>query len=238
MAISYLVVVAGVVVDQTLSPQQFYADSTPIRVSRSEAVKVRLVVYKSDGTRQDLSEVGLGVFLGVKPRFPRGVAALFTVQADLVDAANGVCEVELTSALIATLDPDSYEWDALIVDGEGTPTRIVLLSSLTVDDGVALPGAAVVPPAETPLGTAVRRIVYTVTADDVAAGGQDLSVPISPAAANADYGAVANVATTTVAGAVFAMCPAGTGDRTTSTVRVLVSAALSAGDTVEVFLTR
>lgn len=238
MAVEHVVFVAGVVVDQTLDPQQFYADSTPIRVSRGEAVRVRLVVYKSDGTRQDLSEVGLGVFLGVKPRFPRGVTALFTVQATLVDAANGVCDITLTSALIATLDPDSYEWDVLVVDGAGTPTRVVLLSSLAVDDGVALPGAAIVPPAETPLGTAVRRIVYTVTADDVTAGGQDLSVPISPAAADADYGAFANVATNTIAGVLFAQCPNGSGDRTTSTVRVLVSAALAAGDTVEVFLTR
>lgn len=238
MPISHVVFVVGVVVDQTLSPQQFYADATPIRISRGEAVKVRLVVYKSDSTRQDLSEVGLAIALGVKPRTPRGAEALFTVLADIVDAVNGVCEVEITSALTLELDPDTYEWDVLLTDGEGTPTRLVLLSSLTVDDSAALPGAGVVPPAETPLGTAVRRIVYVVTADDVLAGGQDLTVPISPAAANASYGAFANVATTTVSGAVFAQCPAGTGDRTTGSVRVLVAAALSEGDTVEVFLTR
>lgn len=75
---------------------------------------------------------------------------------------------------------------------------------------------------------------YTVTADDVTAGGDDFTVPLDSAEVDAEYGAFAEVAE----GDSTITCQVPISGRTTTQVNVLASAPLQEGDIIEVFTAR
>jgi hypothetical protein len=75
---------------------------------------------------------------------------------------------------------------------------------------------------------------YTVTPDDVTAGGDDFTVPLDSAEDDADYGAFAEVAE----GDSTITCQVPISGRTTTQVNVLATAPLEAGDIIEVFIAR
>jgi hypothetical protein len=75
---------------------------------------------------------------------------------------------------------------------------------------------------------------YTVTAGDVAAGGDNLTIPLNHTEDDAAYGAIAEVAT----GDQSIICQVPIAGRTTTQVNVLSSAPLQENDIVEIFIAR
>lgn len=120
--------------------------------------------------------------------------------------------------------------DVVTVDGHGVATGVGTgLSIITFLFGTASATAAVASGGD--LMLAAR---YTVTADDVSAGGDVFTIPLDREEDDADYGALAEVAE----GDSTIRCQVPISGRTTTQVAVLATAPLAEGDIIEVFTAR
>lgn len=128
----------GVVRNDLLSPQQFYRDVAPLELARGDSAKVRVKVYKTDGTVQDLT--GLTIRAAARPRVPAGAAVALTLTGTVVGLATaGDFDLIFTAAATTALARGDYLWDAVLLDDQvpANVTRLFLLSPLKIVDGVA-----------------------------------------------------------------------------------------------------
>jgi len=127
----------------------------------------------------------------------------------------------------------TFYYNIVATDGGGQPTPLVPPTECIVAASLYNPDDPLTPAAAAYTQGLTRRMIYTVTAE-----AEEFIVPLSPAEADDGYGAYAFVIKGGD-GTVVASCPNDEAtDRQTTSVRILTTAPLSAGDKLEIFLTR